>query len=708
MNKFIAVILLFLFVNGSFVVVFSSVSASELIEDSWNTKTPMKQARLDLGAVAVNGKIYAIGGISDGVGYVGANERYDPATDMWVTLASMPTPRTGFAITACGDKIYCIGGYGYDESGLIPKTSRDVNEVYDIASDSWSVKTPLPVSEYFIQAHVVDGKIFVVTQQALYVYDPVNDSWTNKTSIPTQRIHAFSAVVDNKIIIVDQISQRNYTLDYVDVSDVTMKVMIYDTKKDVWSEGQSSPEYIRNPDSLIRPVVVGATTGSYAQKKLYVIENNYVYDPVENTWLTFTGPSKSVIGYGVAAVDDILYVFGGIHHPHVENMQYVPIDHKNAVPASEPPKPTTDFWSTKTSMSQARFGLGVVAVNSKIYAIGGSKDTGLKNSLTGINERYDTVTDTWTTLEPMPTPRTYLAIAAYQDKIYCIGGRSFELGAQIDCNIVEVYDIATNEWSTKSFSPINGRLQAYVIQEKIFVIKLSSYQENNLYMYDPATDEWTEKTSLPYIHNLLQISATVDNKLVVMGSFMFNQLSANGTDSELTSEQKTLIYDPKTDSWSEKQATFPILGYVVTGVTTGVYAPQKIYVPTIFDTCVYDPESDTWSNAQIMSPARTDFGVAVVDDTLYVIGGLTHIPKMTSSSMNEQYIPIDYDCTVADSDEPTPSNPISIYYIIAVLLTTISGLSVAVLGLYLKRQKRRSTRTPLKTRPIFISDTEKR
>ncbi|MCL1970209.1 MAG: hypothetical protein FWF66_01940 [Candidatus Bathyarchaeota archaeon] len=41
---------------------FSSVSASELVENSWNTKAPLSQARASLGVVAVDGKIYAIGG----------------------------------------------------------------------------------------------------------------------------------------------------------------------------------------------------------------------------------------------------------------------------------------------------------------------------------------------------------------------------------------------------------------------------------------------------------------------------------------------------------------------------------------------------------------------------------------------------------------------------------------------------------------------
>jgi N-acetylneuraminic acid mutarotase len=187
MPKFVAFTLVVLLILGFFIVVINPVSA-ELFENTLTVKTSMSPTeRIDFGVVAVEGKIYAIGGSSS----AGRNERYDTVTDTWVTLESMPTVRVGFAIVAYQGKIYCIGGQSRD--GVF-----SVNEVYDIASDSWSTKASLPVEEFFIQAHVVDGEIIVVTNQALYVYDPVDDSWTNKTGTPTQGVHASSVAVDHE------------------------------------------------------------------------------------------------------------------------------------------------------------------------------------------------------------------------------------------------------------------------------------------------------------------------------------------------------------------------------------------------------------------------------------------------------------------------------------------------------------------------------
>jgi N-acetylneuraminic acid mutarotase len=137
MNKIISLILVFLLISGSFVGVFCSASASHQVENIWVPKTPMSQTRFSLGVVAVDDKIYAIGGFTQS-GYLDTNEQYDPVTDTWTTLASMPTPRNEFAIATCQDRIYCIGGITPKQSGGWYRCG--INEVYDVVTNSWSTK----------------------------------------------------------------------------------------------------------------------------------------------------------------------------------------------------------------------------------------------------------------------------------------------------------------------------------------------------------------------------------------------------------------------------------------------------------------------------------------------------------------------------------------------------------------------------------------
>ena len=58
----------------------------------------------------------------------------------------------------------------------------------------------------------------------------------------------------------------------------------------------------------------------------------------------------------------------------------------------------------------------------------------------------------------------------------------------------------------------------------------------------------------------------------------------------------------------------------------------------------YDPEKDNWTVAADLPTRRFNFGVAVVNDTLYIIGGHTYnLPGFFApSAANEQYTPIGY------------------------------------------------------------------
>ena len=319
-NKIIPFILLFFLINGIFVTMHSCVSASELVEDSWNTKTPMRYNRSQFSVIAFDGKIYVIGGDSN-MGYQDINERYDPLTDSWTTLKPMPTPRAGFAIVEYQGKIYCIGGYTLDPG---PTVFADlaVNEVYDVATDSWSTKTSMPVNASFIQAQIVDGKIFVITSSAMYMYNPVTNSWTNKGNTPTSGNFVFSAVIDNQIMV-------GYT-----AFDRQCKVVIYDPKTNEWNYGTSGPSLVG-----VR-AIAGVTTGLYAPQRIYVFSNaddHVVYDPVSDTWspakTTRYYGGRSVGSVGVAIVDDLLYAIGGSSSPGGEaiNKQYVPMGYYDAV-----------------------------------------------------------------------------------------------------------------------------------------------------------------------------------------------------------------------------------------------------------------------------------------------------------------------------------------------------------------------------------------
>ena len=55
---------------------------------------------------------------------------------------------------------------------------------------------------------------------------------------------------------------------------------------------------------------------------------------------------------------------------------------------------------------------------------------------------------------------------------------------------------------------------------------------------------------------------------------------------------------------------------------------------------LYYPETDTWTTATSMPTPRCDFGIAVVNDEIYAIGGIRE--ENYQMNVNEKYTPTDY------------------------------------------------------------------
>jgi N-acetylneuraminic acid mutarotase len=135
----------------------SDVEVYDPVTDTWTKKASMPTARMLLATSVVNGKIYAIGGaLVAGGNCLSTVEVYDPGTDTWTTKASMPTRRTTFSATsAVNGIIYAIGGV---TGGTVFSTV----EAYDPSTDTWTRKTSMPRARGFLATSAVNGKIYAI------------------------------------------------------------------------------------------------------------------------------------------------------------------------------------------------------------------------------------------------------------------------------------------------------------------------------------------------------------------------------------------------------------------------------------------------------------------------------------------------------------------------------------------------------------------
>jgi N-acetylneuraminic acid mutarotase len=377
MRKSVVLLLFFFFLVRLCAVEVKSVSA--VAEDSWATLTPMPTARSMLGVAVVDGKIYAIGGISGTQNILGTNEVYDPKTNTWSSKTPMPTHRHSFGISVFQNKIYCIGGATTIKSdGYV----TNVNEVYDPTTDTWENKTSMPNPRSHLEATNVGNKIYLIGGQGRgdprmfivknytslnEVYDPATDAWTTKTPIPNATAYYASALVDDKIYVMGGEGRSVSGLIYLN--------QVYDVKTDVWSLAAAVP------GTILNGAVAGATTGENAPKLIYVIGGYYgitdpnkpynytnqVYNPKNNSWSFAAYMPIENYHYSVVVFDDMLYVIGGSSLnntvPYAYNLRYTPIGY--GTPDTSTPSPSPEPRQTGSFPI-----LTVVVVSTVVVAVG--------------------------------------------------------------------------------------------------------------------------------------------------------------------------------------------------------------------------------------------------------------------------------------------------------------------------------------------------
>jgi N-acetylneuraminic acid mutarotase len=356
-----------------------------------------------------------------------------------------------------------------------------------------------------------------------------------------------------------------------------------------------------------------------------------------------------------------------------------------------------DAWTVKTALPKAAADLRAEVVSNRIFVFGPQ-----------ITYEYDL--SSWIEKQPMPSTRDYFAAATYQNKIYCIGGRSNNGPSAAN----EAYNPASNSWESKQAMPTPRHgLEANVVNDKIYLISglipetrwpnvnvdiYTTYRLTNITeVYDPTTDTWETKAPIPEPAAHYS-SAVIDNKIYIFSSH-YNQ--ATGTYDSLTQ-----IYDPATDTWSNGNP--PPYAVEMAGSTT-VSNSGRIYLIggrssslQVAYNQIYDFSTHSWSIGSPLPTARYGLTVCSLGNKIYTFGG--HQGAFTTVSLradNEQYDPskdkpIQFipspTPTQASTPTPTPSqtSPKEPFPTSTVVLIALILLAVVIASFLLFRRYRKT------------------
>jgi N-acetylneuraminic acid mutarotase len=207
----------------------------------------MPTPRGALAAVAVGRKIYVSGGaripagtsLPDGlsaggpVELLGTLEVFDTETGKWAQLKPMSLPRNHHSVAYLDGKIYAVGGRVGSCFSNGWSSNVSMNEAYDIASDTWTTRAPMPTARSGTGAEAPDGRVHVLGGEgwidefggvfrAHEAYDPKTNTWAKLPRMLTPRHGFATASVGGKIYAVSGVNNAGGagTLSVVNVNEI--------------------------------------------------------------------------------------------------------------------------------------------------------------------------------------------------------------------------------------------------------------------------------------------------------------------------------------------------------------------------------------------------------------------------------------------------------------------------------------------------------
>ncbi len=293
-------------------------------------------------------------------------------------------------------------------------------------------------------------------------------------------------------------------------------------------------------------------------------------------------------------------------------------------------EPSTPAWSSLAPVPTPRSEVAVGELDGLIYVIGGFLGSG---GTTNKVEAYDPATDSWTDVAPLPEPRHHAAAIGYEGKLYVFGG--YFVSFSTPTSTVYEYDPATDQWTDVAVMPrIRAGHAVAEVGGMIYVIGGASLgpvdAPTNIAevdVWDPATGAWSPAAPLPTIRDHLG-AAAVDGIIYAVGGRVEVDFGLNLAANE--------AYDPSTDEWTAL-APLPTTrsGLAVAALNGAVYVMGGEGLEGTFDTNeAYDVASGVWLVMPSLPTARHGMGAAVVGDVIYVPAG-GPVPALSVTGANE-------------------------------------------------------------------------
>jgi len=298
-------------------------------------------------------------------------------------------------------------------------------------------------------------------------------------------------------------------------------------------------------------------------------------------------------------------------------------------PGSPRPSDEAGNWSKAAPLPEPRSEVASAVLDGKLYVAGGFGNP--RGQVLDAFTVYDPATDTWTELAKLPEGRHHAALTALGGQLYLTGGGIESFAPRAN---TWRYDPATNRWTALEPMPAARRAHAAVAIGGLVYVIGGVVEGQTLraptWAYDPQTGEWrSDLADIPTYREHLAAVA-VDGAIVAIGG--------RGTQSVDAVER----YDAATNAWTA-MAPLPAarggLAAAVLGDQVHVFGGEGVDPPKIFrDHDVLDLATGEWSVGAPMERGRHGLGIGAIDGRIYLVGGGPN-PDLSVSARVDVFTP---------------------------------------------------------------------
>ena len=274
-------------------------------------------------------------------------------------------------------------------------------------------------------------------------------------------------------------------------------------------------------------------------------------------------------------------------------------------------------WKAKASLPLPHRNGKAVSSGQKIYFMGGYCPS-TEEKYESSNYEYDPQKDRWTAKAKIPVGRSNFAMASWGQKILIIGG---------DPVLPNTDLYLTDEDRWVGLAPLSiprQHINCGIIGDKVYVVGGTTGDPSapvtpTVEIYDIAKNSWALGRPLPEARQGVQL-AVVEGKLYAIGGG-YGQRQGRPISSAFER------YDPETNIWeSLPDLPFPLLapGIAVVGETIFVLGGSTLEngsQTASEKVCFYDVRKKQWEMSGSLPKPIQFPAVAVIEDRIYVIGG---------------------------------------------------------------------------------------